>query len=287
MTDWVDAWARLVAQRVSRRQLLGGMGAITAGSALGVLTPAAAAGSVTRRGTQVDKGPLAARSCPSGYVPCGKICCDPDGQCLAAPNGVLVCSNACGGNAHFQVCLGVCQDVYYDPGNCGWCGNQCPPPPPNSKGKATGVAVCNSGTCGCSCGKGLRECVDDNGRCVCISGSCPCTAANCKSPNTCCGGVCTDTIFDPANCGSCGHACQCGPGFTATCVNGTCSCQCLSPNTPCPGPNGTVCVNTSYDLNNCGACGNVCSSHCTPQPGFTTTCDSGQCANYEVIVQFC
>jgi hypothetical protein len=49
MTDWVDTWARLVSQRVSRRQLLGGMGAITAGSALGVLAPAGAAGSAPRR----------------------------------------------------------------------------------------------------------------------------------------------------------------------------------------------------------------------------------------------
>jgi hypothetical protein len=286
MTDWVDAWARLVAQRVSRRQLLGGMGAITAGSALGVLTPAAASGSV-RPPARADKLPSGTRSCPSGYVPCGDICCDPEGTCLTAPNGTHVCSNACAGNAEFQECSGVCQDVLYDPNNCGWCGNVCPPPPPNSKGKSTGAAVCLSGTCGCSCDKGLRECVDAKGRCVCVSGPCACTTANCKSPNTCCNNVCIDTMTDPGNCGGCGKACQCGPGFTAVCTSGTCSCQCLPPHTVCPGPNGSICTNTSYDVANCGTCGNVCASHCGTGAGSTVTCDSGQCAEITITVTFC
>jgi hypothetical protein len=284
MTDWVDAWARLVAQRVSRRQLLGGMGAITAGSALGVLTPAAASAGVTRPGLRVDKGPPAVRSCPASYVPCGNVCCDPGGTCIHAPNGALVCSNACVGNADFQLCAGVCQDVVYDPDNCGWCGNVCPPPPPNSKGKATGAAVCLSGTCGCSCDKGLRECVDAKGRCVCVSGPCACNTSNCKSPNTCCNGVCTDTMVDPGNCGSCGHGCQCENGFTPVCVNGSCTCQCLPPNTVC----GSTCANTSGDVNNCGACGFVCANHgCSPGPGFSTVCFAGMCENIEIIVQPC
>lgn len=284
MTDWVDAWARLVAQRVSRRQLLGGMGAITAGSALGVLTPAAASAGATRPGFRVIKDPPAARTCPSGYVPCGDICCDPDGTCITAPGGVQVCSNACAGNADLQLCSGVCQDVLYDPGNCGWCGNVCPPPPPNSKGKPTGSAVCLSGTCGCSCDKGLRECVDSKGRCVCVSGACACTAANCKSPSTCCNDVCTDTLTDPGNCGGCGKACQCGPGFTPVCDNGTCTCVCFPPNTVC----GSTCVNISGDVNNCGACGFICVDHgCSPGPGFSTVCFAGQCENIEIVVQPC
>ena len=283
MADWVDTWARQVAQRITRRQILGGMGALTAGGALGVLGPGAAAeGSVGPLGITSRPHTTITLTCPTGYVACGNICCDPGGACISTGTTVT-CSNACGGNAHFQICNGICQDVYYDPSNCGFCGHVCPPPPPNSSGKATGTAVCNAGTCGCSCNNGLRECVDSLGRCHCVAGSCPCTTRNCPSPNTCCAGVCTNTKTDPANCGTCGHTCECQSGFTPVCVNGTCTCQCLAPNIVCTG----ACVNPYTDLNNCGTCGNVCSSHCSPPPGFTTICDGGRCANVEYIVQFC
>jgi len=288
MSDWVDTWARNVAHRITRRQMLGGLGAAAAGSALGALGPGAvAAGSVTAGSITVSPHSAARRTakttCPTGYVPCGSICCDPDGTCIATGSG-FVCSNACGGNAHFQKCNGVCQDVYYDPSNCGYCGHVCPPPPPNSEGKATGTAVCNAGRCGCSCDNGLRECIDANGRCVCISGPCKCNTKNCPSPNMCCSNVCTDVLVDPANCGTCGHACpSCPPNFTAVCTNGTCSCQCLPPYTVC----GNTCTNTSYDVSNCGACGNVCAAQCTPPPGFVTICEGGQCANFEEVIQFC
>jgi hypothetical protein len=282
MSDWVDTWARQLAQRISRRQMLGGIGAVSAGGALGalgVLEPGvAAAGTLAPGGVTLGFRAATTVTCPTGYVPCGDICCDPDGTCTSG-----VCSNHCGGNAHFQTCNGVCQDVYYDPSNCGYCGHVCPPPPPNSKGKPTGTAVCDSGTCRCSCNPGLRECVDSAGRCHCVTGSCPCTSANCKSPNTCCGGVCTDPKTDLYNCGACGHVCECENGFTPACSDGTCVCQCLAPSVVC----GTICTDLAIDVNNCGACGNVCASHCSPPPGFTTTCDAGQCANEELVVQFC
>lgn len=287
MTDWVDTWARQVAQRITRRQMLGGLGAAAAGTALGTLAPGGvAAGSVTADGITVSSHSrsTAKTTCPTGYVPCGSICCDPGGDCITAGT-TKVCSNACGGNANFQECNGVCQDVYYDPSNCGYCGHVCPPPPPNSKGKATGSAVCNAGQCGCSCDNGLRECTDENGRCVCISGPCKCNTKNCPSPNMCCSGVCTDVQVDPANCGACGQPCpSCPPNFTAVCSGGQCSCVCNPPYTLCP---GNVCTNVSWDVNNCGACGNVCASHCSPPAGFVTICDAGRCANYEVVVQFC
>jgi hypothetical protein len=284
MSDWVDNWARQVAHRITRRQLLGGVGAVAAGTALGSLGPGAVAvGSVTADGITVSPASARKLTCPGGYVPCGSICCDPDGTCIATGSG-FVCSNACGGNAHFQKCNGVCQDVYYDPDNCGYCGHVCPPPPPSSAGKATGSAVCNAGQCGCSCDNGLRECTDAKGRCVCVSGPCKCSAANCKPPTQCCANVCTDVLADPANCGTCGHACPgCPPSFTAVCTNGTCSCQCLPPLTLC----GSTCTDTSNDVNNCGGCGKVCSSHCSPPPGFVTICEGGQCANFEEIIQFC
>jgi hypothetical protein len=294
MSDWVDTWARQVAHRISRRQMLGGVGAVAAGTALGALGPGAvAAGSVTRDGIAVSPRSAARltakTTCPTGYVPCGDICCDPDGQCISAGTQ-KVCSNACGGNAHFQTCNGVCQDVYYDPSNCGYCGHVCPPPPPRigktGKTVQTGAAVCLAGKCGCECDKGYRECVDANGRCVCVTGSCPCDAKNCPPPGECCFDVCTDLSVDPANCGSCGHVCpECPPNFSAVCTNGTCSCKCLAPYTLC----GSTCTDTGSDPNNCGTCGNVCAamSKCTPAPGFTLICLGGQCVDFEEIIQVC
>ncbi len=74
-------------------------------------------------------------------------------------------------------------------------------------------------------------------------------SSGCPSNLDDCNGVCTNTQFDPANCGTCGTACQTGE----FCSQGTCAGQCLG-STLCNG----ACVNTDTDPNNCGACGNIC-----------------------------
>src|SRR5688572_16325338 len=43
----------------------------------------------------------------------------------------------------------------------------------------------------------------------------------CVAPRQICGGVCTDTVTDPAHCGGCGKACS-FPTETAGCVGGVC-----------------------------------------------------------------
>jgi hypothetical protein len=280
MSDWVDTWARAVAHRISRRQMLGGMGALTAGAAVGGLAPAPSALARAFTPVAATRAKPLTITCPSGYVPCGTICCSPGGECIPTPAGGKVCSNLCGNNPDFQLCSGVCTDVYYDPNNCGWCGNVCPPPPPTSKGKATGQAVCEGGTCGCACDSGYRECKDSAGRCVCVTGSCPCTSSNCKD-GTCCDDVCVSLQTDPSNCDECGHACTCPPGFIAICTDGSCGCVC--PYTVCNG----VCVDTTTNLANCGRCGNSCTAVCPSMSGFTAVCNAGTCENVETITQVC
>lgn len=82
-----------------------------------------------------------------------------------------------------------------------------------------------------------------------------------------CGGVCTRTASDSANCGACGHSCAAAMAGSS-CLSGTC--QCGSGRTACPGAGGaTTCAVTATDAANCGACGKQC------QTG--ATCGGGKC----------
>ena len=84
----------------------------------------------------------------------------------------------------------------------------------------------------------------------------------CASNQTSCSGVCTDTAFDPTNCGACGKVCATG----ATCGNGTCS----AVQTLCPSDAGApYYADLQTDNANCGACGNACAG--------TDSCSSGHC----------
>ncbi|MSP25649.1 MAG: hypothetical protein EXR75_10880 [Myxococcales bacterium] len=67
---------------------------------------------------------------------------------------------------------------------------------------------------------------------------------------TLCKGSCTNTAFDPKNCGACGAAC----GDGEVCSDGTCGVSCLGGTTKC----GELCVNIGSDPANCGACAMAC-----------------------------
>lgn len=101
--------------------------------------------------------------------------------------------------------------------------------------------------------------------CCCGAGSFCCGMTCCPNTNQCCNDVCTDTMTDSQNCGTCGVSCS--PG--TYCVNGTCQALCPPTFAVC---NGT-CTDILFDTSNCGACNNVC-------PTYThgvTTCVSGTC----------
>ena len=87
-----------------------------------------------------------------------------------------------------------------------------------------------------------------------------------------CGGVCVDTVTDPANCGGCGGVC--GTGWS--CVSGVCLGEappagvslidCAAQGqTDC----GGFCTDLAADSANCGTCGNSC-----PLGGY---CEGGVC----------
>jgi hypothetical protein len=92
--------------------------------------------------------------------------------------------------------------------------------------------------------------------------------AGCAAAESCCGGACTLTTLDSANCGGCGNACT---ESGATCAKSTCGCNPPRSTHCIPDAGGpSACVDLTSDGKNCGKCGNVCS-------GSMPVCSSGTC----------
>ncbi len=202
---------------------------------------------------------------------CGFVCSTGNGtvatyQCVGRQCGVLTC--AMGFADCNQLYADGCEvDVRITPQHCGACGAACSPP------NATGV--CAVGTCSIgSCAPGYANC---NGA----------VADGCERP----------VSSDVMNCGACGNVCS-APGADATCVGGTCRYTCQPGQVSLDGGPGCTytCAPTnggvercdlvdndcdgqvdegsdvSSDVNNCGACGNVCNI-----PFATPACVMGAC----------
>ncbi|MHB8418585.1 MAG: hypothetical protein ACYDCL_10945 [Myxococcales bacterium] len=175
-----------------------------------------------------DGGPAActapAVGCPGGTL-CGDGVCQPsscDGDGGFCFRGVASGPGVC--------CGGACVDLSSDPKHCGACGEACSGtacvPPGYSNAPSLGLCLPPAAGGDCSGAGGCPQgetCVND----VCLETDCTTLASwLCATPGgvagACCpsspfGALCTDLSGDPANCGSCGNACDGG-----TCAAGIC-----------------------------------------------------------------
>ncbi len=136
-----------------------------------------------------------------------------------------------------------------DVANCGMCGNACPDRQHTSKS-------CMGGSCAYSCTGAWRACdgaADDGDGCE------------------------VNTNTDVANCGMCGNACPDRQHTSKSCSGGSCAYSCTGAWRACDGAADDMdgCeVDTNTDVNNCGACGNVCGD----LPNTSKSCSDGSCA---------
>ncbi len=122
-------------------------------------------------------------------------------------------------------------DTTEDVLNCGWCAHVCNFP--------NASATCEAGSCQIgACDNGWTDCDGD------VTNGCE-----------------ADFMTDPDNCGACGTVCGPYPNATAGCAAGSCTIDtCDAGWGDCNGQLVDGCEkDVTSDLDNCGACGNVCS----------------------------
>ncbi|MBN8644022.1 MAG: thrombospondin type 3 repeat-containing protein [Planctomycetes bacterium] len=224
---------------------------------------------------------------------CGAVCPpNPANGTYQCVNGA--CTLAC--NPGFTNCSGNCVNVATNPNNCGACGLVCNLANATSTcvGGQCAIASCNVGFANCDgitangCEVNLNTSTNNCGQCglvcnlpnatsicvngVCAIGSCNVGFANCDNVTS--NGCEVNTSSSTSNCGQCGLVCNL-PNATSACVNGACaigSCNIGFANCDAITANGCE-VSVSSNLNNCGACGNVCG----PVANGTRACINGTC----------
>lgn len=224
--------------------------------------------------------------------------CDPANAAGACTAGMCVVENCVNGfgDCDNNPANGCEADLESSALTCGTCNNACPNGP-------NGTTVCNGGICDINCNAGFDNC-DPNLANGCETdilgseqdcGACNQACSPANSTGVCAGGMCgimmcTGTFADcnmnaadgceidkstsAQNCGMCGNMCS-FPNAQATCAGGVCGLgACNAGFGNCDGMAANGCEKTtSADVNNCGACGNVCPAGANGEPA----CVNGTC----------
>ena len=228
--------------------------------------------------------------CPATDIVCGNTCVDTSsdpnncGTCgTTCPAGASCVSGNCACPNGTTSCGNNCVDTSSDPNNCGTCGNACPTGSTCQAGSCVAASQCQSDfdcPAGFHCSSGIcvaNQCVSDGAACQLGDGSTGvCSHGICVAL-----GGCTPGMSQPCTVG----LGVCGRTGTITCqADGTWSSCSATPGDPSPEIcNGLdddcdgVIDNVdpgllANDVNNCGACGNVCIA-----PNGTAGCVNGTC----------
>jgi hypothetical protein len=226
---------------------------------------------------------------------CGVTCSQYELNCTNTSGPYSCCSGLFGKANQLEIACasptgaGGCTDQSTDTFNCGSCGNDC-----TEDEDLVAPACCNSGCvdtsddpnnclgCGNVCpgdpnGIGSPVCVQPPVGSVelAVGGGC---SLNCGGGTVLdCNRACTNTATDPNNCGQCGNpdsgagvcAASTDPNAVAVCNGGECGFACNVGYTLCDDTG--LCTLTSSDVNNCGACDNVCPG----DPNGVAQCNGG------------
>ena len=194
-------------------------------------------------------------------------------------------------------------NINLDPVNCGACNNNCAQLPHAAAGCMAGQCVigsCNQGFADCNKMNidGCEAQLDSDGNnCGACGKVCPgpanvqvncnagqCSIGGCKFGFFDCNGNAGDGCevslqTDAKNCGACGNVCMgMGQNAVAACAGGNCTLACNQGFGDCDNNPANGCEkDMRADVNNCGACGNVC-------PNNAPVCSGGKCTN---IVKSC
>ncbi|MEI9938803.1 MAG: hypothetical protein WDO69_16410 [Pseudomonadota bacterium] len=247
-------------------------------------------GTQTGSETDVDCGGGACKACAvDGGCAVGSDCqtgvCGEHG-CAAATCGDRVANGNesdidCGGPdcskcVTNQICL-TPSDCVGNECNTGICTLSCAAGSGNCDGNPSNGCEANLRTDTDHCGDCATGCSLPNATASCAGGAC--RVESCVAPFDDCNGNpmdgCeTNTKTDVDNCGACAAAPCPTLNGTAYCADSKCGITCAENFADCDGQAGNGCEkDVSRDINNCGACGTVC----TASAGKTAWCRKGQC----------
>ncbi|MFO0561990.1 MAG: hypothetical protein U0269_28515 [Polyangiales bacterium] len=224
----------------------------------------------------------AGREC--GSDGCGGTC----GSCAARPNMVPMCSLS--GRCEYECVAGFgdcdamsangCETALNSSTHCGACGRACSGAAPNcvagscDSGCGTlsrcGMSCVDLNTSESNCGACGNACSFANATAVCVMGTCAISACNAGFANCDRNAAngCEVSLATVNHCSGCFDVCQ---GSTPVCDArmSRCVSGCSAPAVRC----GMSCVDTTTDVNHCGACG----SPCPARANATVSCAASAC----------
>jgi len=300
---WVESFGTRTSTKISLDVTLGAAGPQGpagpegATGATGPAGPQGATGAAGPAGVQGPAGPAGANGQSVTATPLaqGDVSCPYGGSAFVSASGTsYACNGAPGATGLPPTC--AAGEIAVSTGAGQWaCRIFCQGARADCDGDAANGCETNTNSDLASCGSCGAACPAwQNGTAACQAGDC---VRACKPGFTDCDGTLADgceveTSADPANCGSCGHACPVGVQhvLAVTCRAGTCGLSCESGFTDCnPDVDGCE-TNTGSDIYNCGSCGNNCGIACHTDCwtcGWFDTCCQQTCTPRGCIQGVC